>query len=146
MNRLETLSSDLAAQLRLATAAKQNAAALAACEFGIAHAKVDDPMVGETLRCLRTGDSLTTENRSQIDSLAARLDEEYLDLQEAAEAGKATSADYLRRFAEARAVAALAFLCKKDGVWAVEDAIYEAAVAAGDDKPHLLTIVQAILS
>jgi hypothetical protein len=146
MNRLETLSPDLAAQLRRATAAKQHAAALAACEFGIGHARVDDPAVAKALRCLRAGDALTPENKIQIGSLAARLDEQYLDLQEAAEAGKANSNDYLRRFAEARAVAALAFLCKEDGAGAAEDAIYEAAAAAADDKEHFLAIVQAVLS
>ena len=145
MNRIETLSSDLANRLRRATTAQRHAAALAACEFSIAHARIDDPVVADALRCLRAGDALARDRRIQIDSLAARLDEEYLNLQVAAEAGKSSAPDYLLRFAEARAVAALAFLCKEGGVDAEEDAIYEAAAAALDDKQQLLAIVQSAL-
>jgi hypothetical protein len=145
MNRLETMSSDLAAQLRLATAAKQCAASLAACEFALAKAKIDNPVVDAALRRLLTGTALTREDKARIESLAGQFDEEYLDLQEAAGEGRAAPADYLRRFAEARAVAALAFVCKGNDPEAVADAIYEAATSAGDDKQQLLAIVQSVL-
>jgi hypothetical protein len=145
MTRLETLSSDLAAQLLLATVAKQRAASLAACEFALAKVKFDHPVIDEALRRLRSGNALTAESKAQIESLAAKLDEEYLDLQEAADRGSAAAAAYLRRFAEARAVMALSFVCKEGVPEAAGDAIYEAAAAVGDDKQQLIAIVQSAL-
>src|SRR5437868_3067467 len=126
MNRLETISSDLAIQLQSATEAKQRAAALAACEFALAHAKIASPVIDEAVQRL-SRNLLTAENIAQIESLAARLDQEYFDLQEAAEEGHAAPAAYLERFSEARAVAALVFACKEDAPEAAADAIYEAA-------------------
>jgi hypothetical protein len=146
MNRIETLSPDLAIRLRLATTAQRRAAALAACEFSIAHARIGDPAVIAALRSLRAGEALEPEIRIRIESLAARLDEEYLQLQEAAEAGKASSTNFQKRFAEARAVAALAFLCKEEVADAAEEAIYEAVAAVADDRGQVLAVVQSQLS
>ena len=54
MTPLEMLSPDLAAKIQRASAAKQRAASLAACEFAIAHAKVEHPLVKQaSKRCVR---------------------------------------------------------------------------------------------
>ena len=137
MTRLETLSSDLAAKVQRASAAKQRAAALAACDFAITHAKVEHPLVKQTLQKVRAEGILTPEERAELDALTEQLDEEYFALQEAAEDGGATIADYTRVFGQARAVAALACAGGDDAFQAATEAIYEAA-ATVDEKEELI--------
>jgi len=144
MSRLETLSSDLVAKLRRASTAKQHAAAVAASELAVAKATVQHPLVDKVLRQLRAGHIFTPQERAEIDALAAQLDEEYFNLQEAAEAGKAPAEDYLRTFAKARAVAALSF-AGGDAPEAAADSIYEAAAAVGDDKSELFSLIESTL-
>ena len=137
MTRLETLAPDLADKLRRASPVKQRAASVAASEFAITHAKVEHPLVEKALEKVRAGGVLTPKDKAEIDALVARLDEEYFELQEAAEEGRASTEDYLRVFGQARAVAALSFAGNEDAFAEVgrvmADAIADvhAAVDAG---------------
>jgi hypothetical protein len=144
MNRLETLSADLAAKLRRASPAKQYAACVAACELAVAKTKIEHPLVDELFRQVRVGHVFTPQEKAAIDALVAQLDEKYFDLQEAAEAGKAPATDYLRAFEKARAVAALSFAGDHTPD-AVAEAIYEAAAAVGDDKSELFSLIESSL-
>ena len=143
-SRLETLSADLATKLRRASAIKQRRASVAACEMAIAGAMVEHPLVFEALRQLRNGHVFTPHEKAAIDALAAQLDEEYFDLQEAAESDKATTDDYLRAFARARAVAALSF-AGSGATDATDESIYEAAAATGDDNSELFSRIESAL-
>jgi hypothetical protein len=144
MSRLETLSSDLVAKLHRASTAKQRAAGVAASELAVAKAKVKHPLVDEGLRQLRAGHVFTPQEKAEIDALTAELDEEYFNLQEAAEAGKASADHYLQAFAKARAVAALSF-AGSDVPDAAADSIYEATAAVGDDKAELFSLIESAL-
>lgn len=141
---LEDLSPDLAAKLQRASAAKQRAASLAACEFAVAHARVEHPLIDKALKTLREGGVLLPEDKAELDALAAQLDEDYFALQEAAEEGQASTEDYMRVFAQARAVAALSCAGDEDALQAATDAIYEAA-AKTDDKEGLVARILGVL-
>ena len=143
---LELLSPDLVAKLRLASPDKQRAAALVSCEFAISHARVEHPLVEEALRELHVGTVLIPQRKAKIDALASQIDEEYFDLQEAAQEGRASKEEYLQMFAKARAVAALSFACTEDAFQAATEAIYEAAATIGDtNKRELFALVESAL-
>lgn len=144
MTRLERLSPDLADRLRHASPPKQRAAALAACEFAVAHTKVEYAIVEKALKKVRAAGVLAPTERAELDALAAQLDEEYFVLQDAAEEGRASTEDYMRRFSEARAIAALSFVGGEDAFQAATEAIYEAA-ATTDDNEALTSIIQSAL-
>ena len=144
MTRLETLSPDLAGKLRRASAAKQRAAGLAACEFAVSHAKVEHALVEKALEKVRAAGVLTPKEKAELDALAAQLDEEYFALQEAAEEGRASTEDYMGLFGQARAVAALAFAGGEDALQAATEAIYEAA-ATTDDRQELAALIESAL-
>jgi hypothetical protein len=143
---LEILSRDLVAELQRVSSAKQRAASLAASEFAISHAQVEHPLVDKALGKLRTMGVFTPQEKAQIDALTAQLDEEYFSLQEAAEEGRASAEDYLRVFAKARAVAALAFAGNEDSFRGATESIYEAAATIGsDNKGELFGLVKSVL-
>lgn len=144
MSRLEALSANLVTKLSRASAAKQRQACVAACELAIAGALVEHPLVSESLRKLRDGHVFTPQEKVELDALVAQLDDEYFDLHEAAEAGEATTDDYLRAFAKARAVAALSFAGSNTSD-AASESIYEAATAIGDDKAELFSRIEFAL-
>lgn len=144
MSRLETLSPELTAKLRRASQVEQRAASLAAGEFAVSHANVEHPVIKEALTMLRTGGVLAPEKRAEIGALAARLDEEYFDLQEAAEEGRASADEYLRLFGQARAVTAVLSAFQDHPFEAAAEAIYEAA-ATTDQPKDLFSVVEAVL-
>jgi hypothetical protein len=144
MTGLEDLSPDLAGKLKRASAANQRAVSLAACEFAVAHAKVEHPLVENALKTLRAGGVLLPEDKVDLDTLAVQLDEDYFALQEAAEEGSASTEEYLKVFGQSRAVAALACAADEDALRAATEAIYEAA-ATTDDKEALLSRILPVL-
>jgi hypothetical protein len=144
MTRLETLAPDLADKLRRASPMQQRAAGVAATAFALAHAKLEHPLVEKALATLRAGGVFTPPDKAQIDALLARLDEEYFELQEAAEEGRASTDDSLRRFSQARAVAALSCAGNEDAFAAATEAVYEAA-ATTDDKEELVALIESVL-
>jgi hypothetical protein len=144
MNRLERLAPDVADKLRQAPPDKQRAAALAACEFAIAKANVQLASILEACEGLRKGSGLSPAQQSEIEAIVASLDNEYFDLQEAADEGRATMEDYLRKFAQARAISALLFASKSNPLEASNEAVYEAA-AVVEDKGPLFSAVESAL-
>jgi hypothetical protein len=144
MTRLETVSSDLVEKLRHSAASKQRAAALAACRFAVSKADVAQVAAAEALETIQKSGTLSGQQKAALDALVAQLDEEYFQLQEAAEEGRASTDDYLKVFGQARAVAALTFAGGDDPFDAATEAIYE-ATATTDDQEELLTLVEAEL-
>jgi hypothetical protein len=144
MTRLDSLLPDLALKLQHASPAKQRAAGLLACEFAIAHAKIEHALVASALNKIKTRGVLTVKERVELDAFTARLDREYFDLQRAAEEGEATTEQYLRVFEKARAVAATSFAGRENSLEAATEAICE-ALATVDDKSELVALVEAAL-
>jgi hypothetical protein len=144
MDRLEILSSRVSEKFRLAPISRQRAACLAACEIAIAASKTEDPLARDALLQFRAGHGFAPERKAQIDVQAARLDQEYLDVQDAVEKGEATTTDYLHIFAKARAMAALSFAAGNSPD-ALREAIYEAAAAVGGDKSRFLSLIESTL-
>lgn len=145
MSRLETISKSLATALHHAPANRQRAACLAACEFAIAQTGVGSPAVEQALRMLRSSQPISAELKHALDTLAQRLDEEYFDLQDAAEESDATEDEWKRAFSQARAVSALVFAFGENAFDAASEAVYE-ATATVDDNQELLAIVSKALA
>lgn len=146
MERLGAISPELVDKLRRVPRARQRAVALLACEFAIGRTSVTHPLVEEVLQQLRAGELPDAVKRAEVEQLTGQLDEKYLDLQEAAEESGVGADDYLRVFAQARAIAALSFAGNPNTFEASTEAIYEAAAAAGDKKQELLGLVETALS
>jgi hypothetical protein len=143
---LELLSGDLVDKLRRASTAKQRAASLVASEFAISHSRVEHPLVLKALEKVRRTGVLTPKEKTEVDKLAAQLDEEYFDLQEAAEQGRGSEEEYLRMFAKARAVAAVSFAGNEDAFQGAAESIYEAAATIiGENKGDLFALVESVL-
>lgn len=144
MTRLETLSPELSSALRRASSAKQRAASLVASEFASARAKIEHPLVERALAKMRAGGFLTPKEKAELNALAAELDEEYFALQEAAEEGRVRTEDYMRVFAQARAVVAMVFAAGEDALQAATESVYEAAATTGD-KEELIALIRSAL-
>jgi len=144
VKRLETLSVELFEKLRRAPPEKQREATLAACEFAVSYAKVDNPIVKEALASLRASGGLSPKQKAELEALAAELDDQYLDLHEAAEEGRATTNDYLPVFEKSLAVSAVAFAATEDPFEASAEAVYEAAIAT-DKSKELFAAVETAL-
>jgi hypothetical protein len=146
MSGLALLSPELDTKLHSAASAKQHAASLVACEFALAKARIEAPVVAAALAELRSGRVFPPSLKAQLDSFAEQLDEEYFDLKEAAEAGSADPKQWQDIFAKARAVTALFYAGDEDGYKAAGESIYEAAFTILDDnKQELLALVEATL-
>jgi multidrug efflux pump subunit AcrA (membrane-fusion protein) len=104
----------------------------------------DDPIAREILEQLKAGRSFTENQKQQIESRAAELDEAYLNLQDKVDEGEAKRADSLKAFFKARAMAALSYAVS-DSPDAAREAIYEASSAIDGDKSQFLSIVETRL-
>src|ERR1019366_4676665 len=114
MIRLRTLAPRVADALEKSSAARQRAAAAAACQFAVLQTGVRDPIVQQALHSLLTTGGLEPTLRAGIEALVARLDNAYFDLQEAADGRLPGDDDSLRLFGQARAVAAILFASGSD--------------------------------
>jgi len=144
MDRLETLAPKLVQRLRRASPPKQRAAALAACEFAIKKAHLRCACVERALNILRSGGGLSASHQSELEALMSNLDNEYFELQDAAEQGRTTSENYLQKFVQARADSALLFASKDDSFEASSEATHEAAATVNDKLP-LFSVVESVL-
>lgn len=144
MTRLESVSSELVQRLSQSAPAKQRAASLAASKFAASKTHLDHVAVKDALTTLQKDERLSAQQRASLDGLVAKLDDEYFQLQEAAEEGQASAGDYLRPFGQARAVAAILFADSDDPFEAATEAIYEAS-ATTDAVDDLFGIVEAAI-
>jgi hypothetical protein len=145
MSRLETISSSIAVSLSQASETRQRAACLAACEFAVEHSGVNSPVVEQALQALRQSNPVAPQVKRELEALTQRLDDEYFDLQEAAENGTASEDEWKRAFSQARAASALVFASGEDALEAASEAVYE-ATATVDDNSELIAIVANALA
>ena len=145
MMRLEIAEKDVAKKLRLANPTQQRAASLVACELALEAAAIENPDVLSAIEQLKRDKQLTKEVLSELNALAAQLDEEYFDLQDRSEDDPSIQVESLRLFGQARAVKALSFAGGEDSLVAAMEAIYEAS-ATVDDGSKIFEAVLLVLS
>lgn len=135
---------DLVDKLQKASEKQQREASLVACRFGLLKAELEAPFVDAALETIRSGQSLSIEQKAKLKEYAAQLDETYFQLQAASDEGRVSRIEYLKTFAQARAVSALIFAGDGDALKAAAEAIYEAA-ATGEDPVELISQIEAVL-
>jgi hypothetical protein len=141
---LDTFLPELARKLRRASAVKQRAASLVACEVAIVHAKVNHPLVDEVLANMRSAEPVSAKKRCEVEALVEEFDDQYFALQSIDRGNRAEVQEFFRRFRQARAVSALFSALKDDPLDAASEAIYQAAEAT--DKPDgLFSAINAAL-
>ncbi|MFC7625929.1 hypothetical protein [Microlunatus sp. GCM10028923] len=126
--RLDSVEGDLADRIRAASPERQRAAVAAAAEFVIGATGVSGDGVADALNALQSG-TADADRQRRLDQLAERLDDEAFDLQDAGR-----DEEYSARFAQARAVSALAYAFDPDAETAALDGIYEARATAPDGQ------------
>ena len=144
MSRLETISNSLFTALRHAPENRQRAACLAACEFAVENTGIKSSTVDQALQLLRSSKPIPAELKQNLDTLTQQLDEEYFDLQEAAEDGNASEEEWKRVFSQARAVSALLFASGENVLDAATEAIYEATTTVDDTQELLAVVLKAL--
>lgn len=146
MSGLALLSLELDTKLREAGPAKQRAACLVACQFAVAKAGIQSPVVATALAELQAGKVFSPNLKAELDALVEQLDDQYFDLKDAAEAGMADPRQWQDMFVKARAVAALSNAGDEDAYKAAGESIYEAAFTILDDnKEELFALVESVL-
>jgi hypothetical protein len=146
MTRFENQFPDLAAKLKQASVEKQRAVCLAACEYAVARAKIEDPLVMEALGKLRAREVVTIKHKRELEALVEKLDSEYFELAGAFNEGRASLDDYQEPFSKARAVASVLYAFHNNAYNAASEAIYEAEAVTDEDALDMLVpIIEAIL-
>lgn len=144
MTRLEQFFPVLSRALHEASESKRARAIVMACEMAITMSGVEDAVVLRLLQRLRQGVRFNAAERAEIDTVASRLDEEYLRLHDASGHDHARVGEAIRAFAKARAVAAVGFA----GVGTVgsdDDAIYEATHAMEHSGSEMIMRIRKCL-
>jgi len=142
--RLEMVEKELVEKLKLVSEEQRRSAVKVACELAFQACPVEVTIVVESLRQLRSGNKLTTDQVSELDALAARLDEKYFDLQDNLDEGQNLNLEGLQLFSQARAVSALSLASGEDSLMTATEAIYEASSAV-DDGTHIFKAVLSVL-
>ncbi|WP_054994826.1 hypothetical protein [Pseudomonas ficuserectae] len=142
--RLEMVEKGLVEKLKLVSQEQRRNAVKVACELAFQVCPVEVPIVVESLRQLRSGNKLTTDQVSGLDSLAAQLDEKYFDLQDSLDEAQNLNLEGLQFFSQARAVSALSLAGGEDSLMTATEAIYEASSAV-DDGTYIFKAVLSVL-
>jgi hypothetical protein len=138
-SRLDSVAPVLAARFRQAPSNNRRQAAQVACEQAVVAAGLTAPEVSEALAVLRGTAAPDVSLRERLDSLAARFDDEYFQLDE--DGGQKQQA--LLCFSKARATSALAFALAADDAQ-LHEAIYE-SISALDEPAELVRLVEHAL-
>ena len=142
--RLEMVEKGLVEKLKLVSQEQRRSAVKVACKLAFQACPVEVPIVVESLRQLRSGNKLTTDQVSGPDALAAQLDEKYFNLQDSLDEGQNLNEEGLQLFSQARAVSALSLAGGEDSLMTVTEAIYEASSAV-DDGTYIFKAVLSVL-
>lgn len=143
MNRLESSAPALASRLQGAEQQSQRSVAVAAASWAAGVAHLDQASVINAIDLLRQGFHERVA-RNDLAELVEELDDVAWLVQDAVEAGSASSADYLTAFGRARAAAAVLFAAEPDSEVAALEATYEASVVLADNSA-LFAAVEAAL-
>jgi hypothetical protein len=128
--RLETVEKGLVERLKAASQKQQRSAVRVACE--LAFQAVDMPLVVDSLEQLRRGEKFTIGQISALENLAAKLDEQYFELQDGLDDEQNLDVNALQLFSQARAVSALSLAGGENSFMSAAEAIYEASSAVDD--------------
>jgi hypothetical protein len=144
-NRLDTVAPGLSAMLEEAERHLRDRVVLEACQRAVSAAMAANSLLDHVLNQLRNKAPGTDWERAdllrRLGSLQKRLDEEYLQLQERAEAEPESENSYLGKFRQARAIGAVIFALRGKAA----EAVYEASAAVWDG-PDLVAGVRAALT
>lgn len=121
MKRLETIYPGMTGLVENASSSTKLRVILMICSAAIEAADIKNKLVDSSLSDLSQNGLLTLEARQDLDSLRDSLDDEYFKYQESG-----SNELSLRRFRQARAVAALAYAGDISDRGSILDAIYEA--------------------
>jgi len=141
ISRLDSISRELAGELRNATSVVRRKAAAIACEIAASRTSLEGYAVTAALESLRSGKQVDDVLRQQLKGIAARFDDQYFRLKE--RGGEEAKAEVLQLFSKARAASALA-CAFSENAGNLEEAIYE-AIAAMDDPADVIQPVSAAL-
>ncbi len=144
MSRLAIVSGSLASALRRASVDQQRDVSLKACEFAVERSGVCSPIVDQVLQLLRASRRVPSEWIHDLQALTQRLDNEYFDLQQAADEGRTNDDEWKRMFSQARAASALMFASGADAFEAASEAIYEAAATVDPSSEFLASISRSL--
>ncbi|MFB3304737.1 hypothetical protein [Pseudomonas sp. AMR01] len=137
MMRLEMVEKGLVEKLKLVGEEQRSVAVKVACELAFETCTVKVPIVVDSFRQLLAGNRLTTDQVSELDALAAQLDEKYFDLQNGMDEGQNLTLEGLQLFSQARAISALSLAGGENSLMTATEALYEASSAV-DDRPIFL--------
>jgi len=128
--------------------------AIEVCKFALERSDLSSPPVEEAIAFLEKGQPVPGHVTADLEDLVDRLDGQYFDLKDAAEAAD-PQAIALRRddpnapwhlmFHKARSAASVLFACEEDPLFAAAEAADEARVAAHDDTDGVTKVVMAAL-
>ena len=141
--RLEMVEKELVAKLRSGTEEQRRIAAKVACELTFQDCPVEMPIVLESLRQLRSGNRLTTDQVSGLDAVAAQLDEKYFALQDSLDEREDLDEEGLKLFSQARVVSSLSLAGEENSLMTATEAIYEASSAV-DNGAHIFRAVLSV--
>ena len=144
MQRLETIAPDLSQLLDLLSEQQLQQIRTSVCKAVVGQVGLDEPTVNEALVALKNSDPIPQSLREAAVAAADRLDTTYFDLQDAADEDRATQAQVLDAFSQARAASAVATAISGFDANTVKEVIYEAA-AATDNLTELEDLIDATL-
>lgn len=134
MNRLQTLSREVAAQLSLAPPEARRRAAITACALAIETSGLDAMASMIAWDRIRARRPLTTTEKQQLQELLGQLDDDYLKAHEDSENGSEWNEGCLSLFMKARTVAALLYAAEEGEQDLTSECIYEAAIAGDQER------------
>ncbi|MCB9764039.1 MAG: hypothetical protein H6739_29985 [Alphaproteobacteria bacterium] len=135
--RLDSIAPSLAASYWGAPTSRRERATRLACELAVRGTGLAGPEVTAALEALRTSTPDRPSLRSDMERLAARLDDEYFRLDNPGREDMRQAA--LQTFSKARAASALTFALSSDDSQ-LHEAIYEAVIAMDDPS----TVIQSL--
>ncbi len=142
--RLDSVSRQLAHDLRRASKESHRRVAIEACRFALDHASVDDPDVLLAAKTLASAAPVPDDVLARVRSFVHVTDERYLNAREAEESGQRGAGGWLESFGRARAGAAIAAACDPNSLSAAAESVYEASVTV-DDANDLFRICLSIV-
>jgi hypothetical protein len=139
--RLQVTEPELLNVLRSQSSERLRKIAIEVCRFALERSELSSPLVDEAMGFLKRGYPVPARVKTDLRDFVDRLDRQYFDLKEAAEAADNGDEMWHPTFHKARAAAAVLFACEEDPLFAAAEAADEARVAAHDDTSGLRQVI-----
>jgi hypothetical protein len=137
----------LADEVQGASQEMRKKACLAACRLAVTRTGLQFADIDEVLQLLEASRPVLPKLRKRLSKLAEDLDEKYLTLGDAVDSGAATEKECDDAFSLARAAAAVCFAVSafsEQSSEEIEESIYEAVEASGQDRAFIASIREAL--